>query len=128
MLRSILFNNDYPRHLSLAPTPRYALSMIDNAAKKQLFKVDVDFHLSSNPKVRDMFTRPEAAGEVKSFLRANNIRLAEDWQPLRGETSEVVLNGQSSHLLKFIDEFLADDPAGVYTLWYRPAEVEVHHR
>jgi hypothetical protein len=87
-------------------------------SKNTLCRVDVDIDLSSNPKVRTMFTD---GGGVMSFLRNNQIKIVGSSANLRTqETTHVELAGAAESLIKFVDEFLSEDlPGGVYTLYYR---------
>jgi hypothetical protein len=81
-----------------------------------LYKVDIDIDLSSNPKVRDMFTDPKR--EVLSFLEKNKVTLNTS-SKASGEITHIEARGPSDALINFVDQFLSDDaPGGVYTLWY----------
>ena len=88
-------------------------------AGKQLCGVEIDLNLSSNPTVRDMFNNPEAFRELLDFFKEHGMTVVSA-SAGGGNPTHIKLEGPASGVLKFVDEFLSDDPAGaVYTLLSR---------
>jgi hypothetical protein len=81
-----------------------------------LFQIDVDIDLSSNPQVRDMFTRQE----LRAFFQANGIKIVSTSANGGGNATHIEVRGPNESLIKFVDTFLSEDaPGGVYTLLYK---------
>jgi hypothetical protein len=88
----------------------------------QLCGIEVNLDRSSNPKIYYLLERPELGREVRTFLKDNDLRIAS--AGVRGHESgtnpiQIKLEGPSDSIMKFVAEYLGDDPPiGVYRLLY----------
>lgn len=77
---------------------------------KEVFrKIEVEIDLCEDPRIRDMFTRPEAGREVKVFVEKHGLKLS-GAPNHRNEITDIEVTGSDSSLQAFIDEFLSDSP------------------
>jgi hypothetical protein len=78
---------------------------------KEFRKIKVEIDLCSDPRLRDMFTLPDAGRKVKAFIEKHGIKLTRGpYQRGRGEITDIELTGTHLALKAFEEEFLLDSP------------------
>ena len=84
-------------------------------AAMHLTGIEVDIELSSNSKVRDMYTQPFAFHELQVFFKEHGLEVV----TAEASPSEEKIFGPGAGVLKFVEQYLSEDPeGGVYTLLY----------
>jgi hypothetical protein len=89
-------------------------------ATKHLTGIEVDINLSSNPKVRDMYTQPFAFHELQVFFKEHGLEVVTaEASPSEENPIHIKIFGPGTSVLKFVEQYLSEDPEdGVYTLLY----------
>jgi hypothetical protein len=91
-------------------------------ADQQLCGIEIDLHLSQNPKIYYLYDRPELGREIRTFFRDNGLRVVGGGvagSEFGSSPTFIKVEGSGFAVMKLVAEYLSDDPPiGVYRLLY----------
>jgi hypothetical protein len=92
---------------------------------QQLCGIEINLHLSQNPKIYYMYDRPELGREIGTFFKDNGLRVVGAGvagSEFGSNPTHIKVEGSGFAVVKLVAEYLSDDPpTGVYTLLYSDA-------
>ena len=79
----------------------------------QLCRIRIELDLSKNPRLKNMFRKPEFHREIKVCLRKYDLEIANESTNAQGRVTSIEVTGSSAGLQAFIDRYLSSDVLGI---------------